>query len=225
MVLLGETFPNFIADTNIGEIDFHKWLGDSWGILFSHPNDFTPVCTTELARVAKLLPDFQRLGVKVIGISCDSVDSHRRWIEDIKSYGEISEGDFPYPIIADKSREIAINLGMLDPAELNSQGLPVAARAVFIIDPKKVMRLSILYPATTGRNFDELLRVIESLQLTEKHKVATPADWKKGQPVMVLPTLSDEEAKATFGENMKTVSLPSGKTYIRVVPQPTNSEN
>ncbi|XP_008202097.1 peroxiredoxin-6 [Nasonia vitripennis] len=223
MVLLGEVFPNFIAKTNVGEIDFHKWLGDSWGILFSHPNDFTPVCTTELAKVAKLMPEFQRLGVKVIAISCNSVDSHRQWIEDIKSYGEISENGFPYPIIADETRDLAINLGMLDPAELNSQGLPVSARAVFVIDPQKKMRLSILYPATTGRNFDEIIRVIESLQLTEKHNVATPANWKKGEPVMVVPTISDEEAKKTYGSNMKTLSLPSGKPYLRIVPQPTDS--
>ncbi|KAJ8681040.1 hypothetical protein QAD02_016827 [Eretmocerus hayati] len=220
MVLLGEVFPNFVAETNIGQIDFHKWLGDSWGILFSHPNDFTPVCTTELARVAQLMPEFQRLGIKVIAVSCNSVDSHKRWIDDIKSYGEITENDFPYPIIADESRDLAMKLGMLDPSEVNSQGLPVSARAVFVIDPKKKMRLSILYPATCGRNFDELVRVVESLQLTDKHKVATPADWKKGEPVMVDPSVSDEVAKKTYGENIKVMSLPSGKQYVRIVPQP-----
>ncbi|XP_058803440.1 peroxiredoxin-6 [Phymastichus coffea] len=222
MVLLGDTFPNFIAETNVGEIDFHKWLGDSWGILFSHPNDFTPVCTTELARAAKLMSEFERLGVKVIAVSCNSVDSHRRWIEDIKSYGEMAESDFPYPIIADESRELAINLGMLDPAELNSDGVPVSARAVFIIDPHKKMRLSILYPATTGRNFDEILRVVESLQLTDKYKVATPVDWKKGDPVMVQPTVSDDDANKIYGNNIKTLSMPSGKSYLRIVPQPSS---
>ncbi|KAI4472261.1 hypothetical protein M0802_017000, partial [Mischocyttarus mexicanus] len=178
MVLLGETFPNFTAETQNGKIDFHDWLGDSWGILFSHPNDFTPVCTTELARVAKLMPEFNRLGIKVIALSCNSIDSHHKWIEDIKSYGEITDEEFPYPIIEDESRRLATMLGMLDPAEVDSQGLPMSARAVFIIDSSKKMRLSILYPATTGRNFDEILRVVESLHLTDKFKVATPVDWK-----------------------------------------------
>ncbi|XP_015438652.1 PREDICTED: peroxiredoxin-6 [Dufourea novaeangliae] len=219
MVLLGETFPNFVVETQNGKINFHDWLGDSWGILFSHPNDFTPVCTTELARVAKLMPEFKKLGVKVIGLSCNSVKSHRKWIEDIKSYGEII-GEFPFPIIEDESRKLATSLGMLDPSEVDGHGVPMSARAVFIIDPVKKMRLSILYPATTGRNFDEILRVIESLQLTEKHKVATPADWKKGEEVMIQPTVSYEEAKMQY-DNIKTVTLPSGKTYLRIVPQPT----
>ncbi|XP_076278789.1 peroxiredoxin 6a [Lasioglossum baleicum] len=219
MVLLGETFPNFDAETQNGPINFHDWLDNSWGILFSHPNDFTPVCTTELARVAKLMPEFKKLGVKVIGLSCNSVKSHRKWIEDIKSYGEIN-GEFPYPIIEDESRKLASSLGMLDPAEVDGYGIPMSARAVFIIDPAKKMRLSILYPATTGRNFDEILRVIESLQLTEKYKVATPADWKKGQDVMIQPTVSEDEAKTLY-DNIKTLTLPSGKTYLRIVPQPT----
>ncbi|XP_014602404.1 PREDICTED: peroxiredoxin-6 [Polistes canadensis] len=220
MILLGETFPNFTADTQNGKINFHDWLGDSWGILFSHPNDFTPVCTTELARVAKLMPEFNRLGIKVIALSCNSVDSHHKWIEDIKSYGEITDEEFPYPIIEDESRRLATMLGMLDPAEVDNQGLPLSARAVFIIDPSKKMRLSILYPATTGRNFDEILRVIESLHLTDKFKVATPVDWKKGEEVMVQPTVTENEAKELF-PTVKTVNLPSGKTYLRIVSQPT----
>lgn len=220
MVLLGETFPNFVAETQIGTINFHDWLGDSWGILFSHPNDFTPVCTTELARVAKLIPEFKKLGVKVIALSCNSVDSHRKWIEDIKCYGDITGKEFPYPIIEDETRKLATLLGMLDPAEVDSHGIPLTARAVFVIDPAKKMRLSILYPATTGRNFDEILRVIESLHLTEKYKVATPVDWKKGEDVMLQPTVSEEEAK-TLCDNIKTLTLPSGKTYLRIVPQPT----
>ncbi|XP_076754410.1 peroxiredoxin 6a [Xylocopa sonorina] len=219
MVLLGETFPNFEAETQIGPINFHDWLGDSWGILFSHPNDFTPVCTTELARVVKLIPEFEKLGVKVIALSCNSVDSHRKWIDDIKTYAEMTDKEFPYPIIEDETRKLATLLGMLDPAEVDSHGIPMTARAVFIIDPNKKMRLSILYPATTGRNFDEILRVIESLQLTEKHKVATPVDWKKGDHVMIQPTVSDEEAKKLYSD-IKTVTLPSGKTYLRIVPQP-----
>ncbi|EFN63769.1 Peroxiredoxin-6 [Camponotus japonicus] len=223
MVLLGEIFPDFTADTQLGTIKLHEWLGDSWGILFSHPNDFTPVCTTELARVAKLMPEFKRLGVKVIALSCNSVESHRKWIKDIQSYGEITDEEFPYPIIEDQTRKLATSLGMLDPAEIdNRTGLPMSARAVFIIDPVKKMRLSILYPATTGRNFDEIIRVIESLQLTEKYKVATPVDWKKGGDVMIDPSVSDSEAKASYND-IKTVMLPSGKTYLRIVPQPIDA--
>lgn len=221
MILLGDTFPDFTAETQAGPIKFHEWLGDSWGILFSHPNDFTPVCTTELARVAKLMPEFKKLGVKVIALSCNSVESHRKWIEDIKAYGELTEEEFPYPIIEDESRKLATALGMLDPAELDSRGIPVSARAVFIIDPNKKMRLSILYPATTGRNFDEILRVVESLLLTEKYKVATPVDWKKGEDVMIQPTVPDSEAKQLY-DNIKIITLPSGKTYLRIVPQPAN---
>ncbi|CAK9798348.1 Prdx6 [Anthophora plagiata] len=219
MVLLGETFPNFVAETQMGPINFHDWLGDSWGILFSHPNDFTPVCTTELARVLKLMPEFEKLRVKVIALSCNSVDSHRKWIEDIKAYAEMTDEEFPYPIIEDEARKLATLLGMLDPAEIDSNGIPMTARAVFIIDPAKKMRLSILYPATTGRNFDEILRVIESLQLTENYKVATPVDWKVREHVMIQPTVSDDEAK-TMCNDIKTVTLPSGKTYLRVIPQP-----
>ncbi|XP_053971887.1 peroxiredoxin-6 isoform X2 [Hylaeus anthracinus] len=165
------------------------------------------------------MPEFEKLGVKVIALSCNSVDSHNKWIEDIKSYGEINCKEFPYPIIQDESRKLATLLGMLDPAEVDNHGIPLAARAVFIIDPAKKMRLSILYPATTGRNFDEILRVIESLRLTDKYKVATPVDWKKGEDVMLQPTVTEEEAKTLF-DNIKTLTLPSGKTYLRIVPQP-----
>ncbi|XP_066597284.1 peroxiredoxin-6 [Prorops nasuta] len=222
MVLLGEPFPNFTAQTQLGQIKFHEWLGNSWGILFSHPSDFTPVCTTELARVVKLMPEFRRLGVKVIALSCNTVDSHRKWIEDIKVYaGMNDQDDFPYPIIDDCSRELATALGMLDPDEKDSHGIPLTARAVFIVDPTKKMRLSILYPANTGRNFDEIIRVIESLQLTEKHKVATPVDWKKGDNVVIQPTVSINEAKAQFPK-FKVVNLPSGKSYLRIAPQPTD---
>ncbi|XP_015112524.1 peroxiredoxin-6 [Diachasma alloeum] len=220
MVLLGEKFPNFDANTNVGKINLHEWLGNSWGILFSHPHDFTPVCTTELARVVKLMPEFQRLGVKPIALSCNSVDSHVEWIKDIKSYARVSMDGFPYPIIEDESRKIATSLGMLDSDEKDQNGIPLSARAVFIIDPTKKMRLSILYPATTGRNFNEIIRVIESLQLTDQYKVATPVDWKKGEDVMVQPTVSDEEAKKTYADSLKTIKLPSGKPYLRIVPHP-----
>ncbi|XP_012254949.2 peroxiredoxin-6 [Athalia rosae] len=223
MVLLGETFPNFTANSDIGPIEFHDWIGDSWAILFSHPNDFTPVCTTELARVAKLIPAFAKRGVKVIALSCNSVDSHIQWIKDIRAYGNITGEVFPYPIIEDENREISLSLGMLDPDERDSQGLPLSARSVFIIDPKKKMRLSILYPATTGRNFDEILRVIDSLQLTDKHKVATPVDWRNGDDVMIQPSVTDEQAKSMFGENIKVTNLPSGKPYLRSILQPTDT--
>ncbi|XP_015522375.1 peroxiredoxin-6 [Neodiprion pinetum] len=223
MVLLGEIFPNFTANSDIGQIKFHEWIGDSWAILFSHPNDFTPVCTTELARVAKLIPEFEKRSVKVIALSCNSVKSHIQWIKDIKAYGEITEANFPYPIIEDESRTIVTALGMLDPDEVDSTGLPVSARSVFIIDPKKKMRLSILYPATTGRNFDEILRVIDSLQLTDKHKVATPVDWKNGDDVMIQPTVNDKDAKSLFGDDIKVISLPSGKPYLRSIQQPIDS--
>ncbi|XP_008547829.1 peroxiredoxin-6 [Microplitis demolitor] len=220
MVLLGETFPNFTASTTEGAIQFHEWLGDSWGVLFSHPNDFTPVCTTELARVVQLMPEFKRLGVKVIAMSCNSIESHINWIEDIKSYAEVPVERFPYPIIEDESRTLSTSLGMLDPNELDSNGIPLSARAVFIVDPNKKMRLSILYPATTGRNFDEILRVIESLQLTDKYMVATPVDWKKGEDVMVQPSVPHGKAEELYGDKLKVLNLPSSKPYLRIVPQP-----
>lgn len=219
MVNLGDEFPNFTAESTVGKLSFHEWLGDSWGILFSHPSDFTPVCTTELGRVAKLTKEFADRNVKPIAISCNSVSSHLQWIDDIKSYSAISTEGFPYPIIADESRDLAVLLGMLDPVEKDSEGLPLTCRAVFVIDPQKRLRLSILYPATTGRNFDEVLRVLDSLQLTDKHQVATPADWKKGGDCMILPTLKPEEVKEKF-PGFSSVMVPSGKNYIRITPQP-----
>ncbi|XP_018569307.1 peroxiredoxin-6 [Anoplophora glabripennis] len=219
MVNLGDIFPNFSAKTTIGDIKFHDWLKDSWGILFSHPADFTPVCTTELARVVNLYPEFVKRNVKVIGLSCDSVESHKKWCNDIKVYGGCPGDSFPYPIIADEDRELATELQMLDPDEKDAHGIPLSARAVFIVDPNKKMRLSILYPATTGRNFDEILRVLDSLQLCDKHKVATPADWKSGDDVMVQPSVRDSEVKTLF-PSLTVVALPSGKGYIRKTPQP-----
>ncbi|XP_038216711.1 peroxiredoxin-6 [Zerene cesonia] len=213
---LGEKFPNFSANTTEGKIDFHDWIGDSWAILFSHPSDFTPVCTTELARVLKLVPEFKKRNVKVIGISCDSISSHVEWCKDIKSYAGCNEEEkFPYPIIEDEDRTIASKLGMIDKDELDSKGMPLSARAVFIIDPNKKYRLSILYPATTGRNFDEILRVVDSMQLTEKNKVATPADWKMGDDCMVLPTVAEDELDKSFPKGVTVIQVPSGKTYLR----------
>uniref|UniRef100_A0A161M541 1-Cys peroxiredoxin n=1 Tax=Triatoma infestans TaxID=30076 RepID=A0A161M541_TRIIF len=187
---------------------------------FSHPNAFTPVCTTELGKVAQLIPEFSKRNVKVIGCSCDPVDVQNKWIEDIKSYSEIESESFPYPIIADESRSLAVQLGMIDPVEKNKEGLPVTCRAVFIIDSRKKLRASILYPATTGRSFSEILRVIDSLQLTDKKQVATPVDWKNGDNCMVLPTLTDEEATKLFPSGYTTIPVPSEKTYIRITSQP-----
>ena len=188
----------------------------SWGVLFSHPADFTPVCTTELGAVARLVKagEFAKRNVKVIALSCNDVDTHKGWIADICASQKV-EGDFPYPIIDDSKRDLAVTLGMLDPDERDAKGLPAAARAVFVIGPDKKLKLSILYPATTGRNFNELLRVIDSLQLTAKYKVATPADWKDGDDVIIGSAVSDDEAKNLFPNGWTTV-----KPYLRVLPQP-----
>ncbi|XP_045618654.1 peroxiredoxin-6 [Procambarus clarkii] len=218
MVNLGDVFPNFTAESSVGTIKLHTYLGDSWGIVFAHPADFTPVCTTELGCVAKLVPEFTKRNVKLLAISCDSVEDHVGWIKDIQAYSELS-GEFPYPIIGDKDRDLAVTLGMIDPDEKNAEGLPLSCRAVFLIGPDKRLKLSLLYPATTGRNFNEILRAIDSIQLTAAKKVATPVDWKPGSACMVLPSVSAEEAKSLFPEH--TVhNVPSGKEYIRTTPQP-----
>ncbi|XP_037909641.1 peroxiredoxin-6 isoform X2 [Hermetia illucens] len=218
MIGIGDQFPNFQADTSDGPIDFYEWLGESWGILFSHPGDYTPVCTTELARVAQLIPEFEKRNCKPIALSIDSVESHKGWIEDIKSYGNLTE--FPYPIIADENRELAVKLNMLDKDEISKDGLPLTCRAVFIVDDKRKFRLSLLYPATTGRNFDEILRVLDSLQLTDSNKVATPVDWKNGDECMVIPTVDDADVPGLFPKGVTKVEVPSGKGYIRKTPQP-----
>jgi len=212
---LGDAFPNFKCVTTEGEFMFHDWLEDGWAILFSHPADYTPVCTTELARAAQLHPTFKSKGVKLIALSCDSVESHRGWIKDIEAFGELPEGPFPYPIIADEKREIATLLGMLDPEEKDKDGIPLTCRAVFMIGKDKTMKLSMLYPATTGRNFDEVLRAMDSLIVTETRKVATPANWKKGTPCMVLPTATDDEIPNLFPTGIKQITVPSGRNYMR----------
>ncbi|XP_074063225.1 LOW QUALITY PROTEIN: peroxiredoxin-6-like [Macrotis lagotis] len=220
-LLLGEEAPNFEAYAMAGRIRFHDFLGDSWGILFSHPRDFTPVCTTELVQAAKLAPDFAKRNVKMITLSIDSVQDHLAWSKDINAYnGDEPLEKLPFPIIDDHKRDLAIKLGMLDPDERDAQGMPVTARVVFIFGPDKKLKLSILYPATTGRNFDEILRVVDSLQLTAYKKVATPVDWKCGDSVMVIPTISEEEAKQLFPKGVFTKELPSGKKYLRYTPQP-----
>ncbi|XP_013106779.1 peroxiredoxin-6 [Stomoxys calcitrans] len=215
---IGDVFPNFQAETSQGNIDFYEWMDDSWAILFSHPADYTPVCTTELARVAQLLPEFKKRNVKPIALSIDTVNSHKGWIEDIKSYGKLSS--FDYPIIADDKRILALKFNMLDKDELNAEGIPLTCRAVFVVDNSKKLRLSILYPATTGRNFDEILRVIDSMQLTSTKSVATPADWKQGGTCMILPTISEQACIDKFPNGYTTIDVPSGKKYLRETPQP-----
>eukprot|EP01026_Neomeris_dumetosa_P039066 TRINITY_DN31_c3_g1_i5.p1 TRINITY_DN31_c3_g1~~TRINITY_DN31_c3_g1_i5.p1 ORF type:complete len:228 (+),score=35.75 TRINITY_DN31_c3_g1_i5:110-793(+) len=217
-LILGMEVPNFKAQTTIGEMDFHEYIKDSWAVLFSHPADFTPVCTTELGAVAQYTAEFEKRGVKVLALSCNDVDSHKGWIGDIQAYTPGAE--VKYPIIADPKRDIAVKYGMLDPDEKDSKGIALTARTVFIIGPDKKLKLAILYPATTGRNFDEVLRVIDSLQLTANYSVATPVNWKDGDKCMVVPSLSDEDAKAKFPKGFETVSLPSGKPYVRVTEQP-----
>lgn len=217
MVNLGDVFPDFEKDSSEGKINFHKYIKDSWAILFSHPADFTPVCTTELGRVSQLFEDFDKRGVKLCALSCDSAESHKEWIEDIKDY---SKKDFRYPIIADEDRNLAVELGMIDPDEKDAQGLPLTARAVFVIGPDRKLKLSLLYPATTGRNFDEILRVVDSLQLTASKKVATPADWKSGGDCMVLPTVKPEDVSKLFPKGVTKKEMPSGKGYMRFTPQP-----
>ncbi|XP_013869268.1 peroxiredoxin-6 [Austrofundulus limnaeus] len=221
-LLLGEVFPDFEAETTIGRIKFHKFLGDSWGILFSHPKDYTPVCTTELGRAARLSDEFSKRNVKLMAISLDSLEDHYGWSKDILAYNCNDSGNctLPFPIIADRKRELAVTLGMLDPDEKDKDGLPLTARCVFIIGPDKKLKLSILYPATTGRNFDEILRVIDSLQLTAGIRVATPADWKPGVCVMVPPSIPEEEAASMFPAGVYSKELPSGKKYLRYTPHP-----
>jgi 1-Cys peroxiredoxin 6 len=215
---LGDIVPDFSADSTEGPMKFHSWLGGSWAILFSHPADYTPVCTTELGRVQKIVPEFQKRGFKLAALSCDNVEAHKGWIEDIKAYNKLEA--FSYPIIADVDRSIATTYGMMDPDEKDAKGMPLTCRAVFVIGPDKRLKLSILYPATTGRNFDEILRVIDSLQLTAEKKVATPADWQSGGSCMVVPSVKPEEVAGLFPKGVTIHDVPSGKQYIRTTPQP-----
>jgi len=217
---LGDIVPNFSAETTQGSIDFHDFIKNNWAIMFSHPGDYTPVCTTELARVEQLYKEFNKRAVRMIGLSCDTVESHRSWIKDIMAYSKFSYELLSYPIIADQSRSIAELYGMLDAEAKDKKGIPLTCRAVFIIGPDKRLRLSILYPATTGRNFDEILRVLDSLQLTEANNVATPVDWVQGDRVMVPPSVKQEDFKKLYPKGVKVHDVPSGKTYLRTTPQP-----
>jgi alkyl hydroperoxide reductase subunit AhpC len=214
---IGDTAPDFEAETTEGKITFHEWIGDKWAVLFSHPKDFTPVCTTELGYMAKIKPEFDKRNVKIIGLSVDPVTNHARWAADI----EETQGFAPnYPMIGDPDLTISKAYGML-PASTNggSEGRTAAdnqtVRNVFVVGPDKKIKLILVYPMTTGRNFDEVLRVIDSLQLTAKHKVATPVNWKHGEDVIIAGSVSDDDAKKTYPQGWK-----SPKPYIRIVPQP-----
>ena len=214
---LGDTAPDFTADTTMGPIKFHDWMGNGWAILFSHPKDFTPVCTTELGEVAKLKPEFDKRNTKAIGLSIDSVDDHKRWTKDIE---DTAGTKLNYPLIGDTDLSIAKLYGMLQPSTSGEAKGRTAAdnqtvRAVYIIGPDKKVKLSLTYPMSTGRNFDEILRVLDSMQLTAKHKVATPANWQQGDDVIILASVPDEEAKKMFPNGWE-----ARKPYMRVVQQP-----
>lgn len=208
---LGDEAPNFTAETTEGTINFHQWLGDSWGILFSHPKDFTPVCTTELGYMARIMPEFKKRNVKIIAISVDPLDAHKGWIKDIN---ETQNCTVSYPLIADPERKIAQLYDMIHPNALDN----LTVRSVFVIGPDKKIKLMLTYPASTGRNFDELLRAVDSLQLTAKYKLATPVNWKQGEDCIITPAVSDAEAKTLFPGGWKAV-----KPYLRYTPQPTKS--
>ena len=205
---LGDTAPDFEDDTTDGTLKFHEWMGDDWAVLFSHPADFTPVCTTELGEVARLKPEFDKRGVKVIGLSVDPLEDHRSWAGDI---AETQGHALNFPLIADPDREIADLYGMIHPQADDT----LTVRSVFVIGSDKKVKLTLTYPASTGRNFEEILRVIDSLQLTADHSVATPVNWQHGEDVIIVPSLSDEEAREKFPKGWETV-----KPYLRVTPQP-----
>ena len=215
---INDTAPNFKAKTTQGEIDFHEWIGDKWAILFSHPKDFTPVCTTELGYMAKIEPEFTKRNAKLIGLSIDPVENHSKWAVDIE---ETQGAKVKYPMIGDTDLKVAKLYNMLPAEEVASDGRTAATnatvRSVFIIGPDKKIKLMLTYPMTTGRNFDEILRVLDSMQLTAKHKVATPVNWKDGDDVIIAGSVSDEEAKTLFPGGWKAV-----KPYLRVTKQPGN---
>lgn len=209
-LLLGSEAPDFTADSTEGKINFHQWLGDSWCVFFSHPKDFTPVCTTELGAAAKLSNEFQKRGAKLLAISINNVESHKKWIQDIN---QTQNATVKFPMVGDEDHHVAEMYGMIHPQMSDT----ATVRSVFIIDPKKKIRLMITYPASTGRNFAELLRVLDSLQLTDKHKVATPSDWQKGQECVILPSVTDpNEIKKLFPKGYREV-----KPYLRMTPDPS----
>jgi alkyl hydroperoxide reductase subunit AhpC len=212
---IGDEAPNFTAETTEGRINFHEWIGDGWAVLFSHPKDFTPVCTTELGYMAKLQPEFKKRNTKVIGLSIDPVEDHKRWSKDI----EETQGTAPnYPMIGDPDLEVAKLYDMIHPNATGGKRTAAdnaTIRSVFVVGPDKKVKLNLTYPMTTGRNFDEVLRVLDSMQLTAKHKVATPANWKAGEDVIIAGSVSDDEAKLKYPGGWK-----SPRPYLRIVPQP-----
>ena len=210
-IQLGQIAPDFEQDSSQGRIKFHDWLGNSWGVLFSHPKDFTPVCTTELGEAARLKPEFDKRNVKIIGLSVDTSDRHEGWAKDI---AETQGSTLNFPLIADHDKSVSTKYDMIHP----EADPAVTVRTVYVIDANKKVRLTLTYPPATGRNFDEVLRVIDSLQLTDSHKVATPVNWKPGEDVIIVPALSDEDAKQRFPNGWKTL-----KPYLRVVPDPKNA--
>ena len=210
---LGDTAPDFTAETTEGTINFHEWIGDGWAVLFSHPKDFTPVCTTELGEVARLKPEFEKRNAKVIGLSVDPLDSHAGWARDIE---ETQGSALNFPVIADADRKVSDLYGMIHPNASDT----FTVRSVFVIGPDKKIKLTITYPASTGRNFEEILRVIDSLQLTSKYSVATPVNWKDGDDCIIVPALTDDQAKEKFPEGWKTL-----KPYLRVVKQPGKAKS
>ncbi|HWX42184.1 MAG TPA: peroxiredoxin [Blastocatellia bacterium] len=207
-IRLGDTAPDFTAETTEGKISFHDWIGDKWAVLFSHPKDYTPVCTTELGEVARIKPEFDKRNVKVIGLSVDPLDSHKGWASDIK---ETQGSALNFPLIADSDRKVSDLYDMIHPNANDT----LTVRSVFVISPDKKVKLTITYPASTGRNFDEILRVIDSLQLTANYSVATPVNWKEGDDVIIVPAVTDEQAKEKFPKGWKAL-----KPYLRVTPQP-----
>jgi alkyl hydroperoxide reductase subunit AhpC len=212
-LMLGDIAPDFEAETTMGKISFHQWIGDGWCILFSHPKDFTPVCTTELGKLAKMKPEFDKRNIKIMTISLDSIENHKKWQKDIE---ETQKSKVNYPMIGDNDRRVAELYGMIHPASSENS----TARMVIIIDPKKKVRMMLTYPQSTGRNFDEILRVIDSIQLTESHLVATPADWKSGQDCIILPSITDPSVmKQKFPKGWKEI-----KPYLRMTPQPDNKQ-
>lgn len=205
---LGDTVPDFSQDSSVGRFDLYDWAGGDWVVLFSHPKDFTPVCTTELGAVAALKPEFERRGVKVVGLSVDPVDSHERWAGDI---AETQGHALNFPLIADHDRKVSELLDLIHPGASDT----TTVRTVLVVDPTKKLRLTLTYPASTGRNFVEILRTIDSLQLTDRHKVATPANWQQGEDVIIVPSVDDETARALFPDGWQTV-----RPYLRTVKQP-----
>ena len=205
---IGDTVPDFTAETTEGPISFHEWIGDSWAVLFSHPKDFTPVCTTELGEASRLKPEFDRRGVKIVGLRADPADSHRRWAADIE---ETQGQALNFPVIADSDRKVSDMYDMIHPNASDT----FTVRSVFIIGPDKKIKAMLTYPMSTGRNFDEVMRLLESCQLTAKHQVATPVNWKNGEDVIIVPAVTDEQAKEKFPKGWKAL-----KPYLRVTPQP-----